>query len=284
MISRKALLVGCPGGIRNKYLHGISSDYKNTIAYLTSPRGGSFHQEDEIVRVHNPTSKELIKVIQDTKVDYANVFFFGHGHTDTYSNERIISLRDHDVPDTYLLTKSRVQTIVVDSCRDFVPGIAGISQYVDPYSSFDGVSEARVLFDEFIGNANSGFQIVHGTQSGESAWEQVGGGGGLFTTSLLQVASTMPTNYVNMPYYLEQLLPKVVNEINKRGHRDQIPCLVEQTPGFNMPFMISARQILAKAPVTIKPLQSRSNRKASPIAELACVAVLAICIGSLFSK
>jgi hypothetical protein len=80
VVTRRAVLIGCPGEGQN-FLKGVQQDLYDMKEFLSSERGGKFYP-DEIVSLFNPTLDEVTAAIHSTAADYMYVYFSGHGYTD----------------------------------------------------------------------------------------------------------------------------------------------------------------------------------------------------------
>ena len=197
--------------------------------------------------------------------DYCIIYFSGHGFTDSDTKQRILCLEDYEVPDTFLNTGSKTELVLVDACRDHIPSISGIPEYVEPYDSFAG-SLARIAFDLCIRNARSGRFVIYGTKDDTPSIDSRNGG--VFTHSLLKVACNIRiTGEEFSSVYLEQLLPHVEKHIRVKEREAQIPDIVFQTKGYNMPFIINAQQIQS-AKMQKEGISDTNKTELSPFAKL----------------
>ena len=279
-ITRAAILIGCPGRGKS-YLPGVQSDLENMRIFLRSPRSGCFY-DNEIYTLENATFDEVQEMLLSINVDYCQIYFSGHGFTNGYTKQRMVCLNDHDVPDTLFKTKSRIELVLVDACRNEIPSISGITEYVEPYSSFTG-SLARQAFDDYIRNAQSGRLVVYGTQPNTVSLDMRNGG--VFTYSLLTVASTIHINGAEFSYVmLKDILPHVENYIKDKNREAQIPDIVSQTVGYNMPFIINAQQIKVEQ-IQVQQRRNRAIKKENnPVGGLIVTGLLAWGLISLFKS
>src|SRR5688572_4065117 len=120
MITRKALLVGAPGGVFTDFLPGVFPDLQNMKAFLLSPQGGAWKKE-EITMLYNPGKKKLLQTVKAMQADYTLTFFSGHGFPDDF-DRRFISLTNGEcTTDVKLLNSSARQLVLIDDCRKFIP-------------------------------------------------------------------------------------------------------------------------------------------------------------------
>jgi hypothetical protein len=201
LVTRKAILIGSPGSGSN-HLSGVSVDLKNVRNFLLSDYGGRWLPE-EIITLSNPTYEQVIKYVHSTKVEYNFIYFSGHGYTSP-DNKRMLALCDKDVNDTFFLNKSHRQLVIIDACRVYVrPGISGVPEFAEPYSSFDGYYEARELFNRYIKNSPYGKTIVHSTGEDQYSYDSLNGG--YFTTALIKKAINVRSeNY--RPLFVSKLI------------------------------------------------------------------------------
>ena len=278
---RVAILIGCAGKRGNNYLHGVSNDLTNFRRFLRSPRSGCFY-DNEIHTLEDATLDDVLDAVASVKAQYCVLYFSGHGYTDARTNQRMLCLRDCNVPDTFLKTNSKTELVIVDACRNYLPAISGISEYIEPYSSFTG-SMARQRFDEFIMSSNAGRQIVYGTQRNEVSIDSHNGG--LFTYNLLDTASTIKINLPELaPVYLKELLPYVKHNMNSNREQNQIPDVVLESSYYNMPFLINAQQIKVEQ-TQVRQTRNRVIKKENnPVGGLIVTGLVAWGLISIFKS
>ncbi len=239
MIIRRAILIGCPGNGEG-YLNGVKKDIQSMSNYLCSPKGGQW-SHNEITSLFNCSWIDAQKLIEKTIADYLVVYFSGHGLTDHLGN-RLTCFGDTNVPDVFLLNKSKRQLVIVDACRSYMPsGIGAISEAAEAYDSFDGPL-ARRYFDNYIANSPNGKIIVHATHQGVYAFDVPSGKGGAFTLSLLHFATNITTKKEFAPVYIDKMLPHVGKLLQTKGY-NQNPCIPYAEGNFQVPFMIGAQQV-----------------------------------------
>ena len=109
-ITRKAILIGCPGSGKN-YLHGVGQDLQNIHGFLCSDKGGRWFN-NEITILANATPERTLTLIHSTIADYVFIYFSGHGYT-SHINKRMLMFGTKPIPDLYFLNKSPRQLIVM---------------------------------------------------------------------------------------------------------------------------------------------------------------------------
>lgn len=241
-ITRKAILIGCPGdGVTSQYLGGVEKDLRNMKRFVMSAKGGSFN-EDEVVTLFDPTVHLTLTKIQALRVDYLLVYFSGHGFT-RFDKKRMIALRDGNIADLEFLNTSSRQLVIVDACRtqQQTTGLAGIP--IDNEGTVDHFDEASThdYFSELIALTPAGKLIVHATQHGKASLDD-STRGGLFTQALLHVSNRMNADQVHTPCTVQQVLAHVPAVVKRIGGT-QMPAIVYSTGHLTVPFALSMNKI-----------------------------------------
>lgn len=241
-ITRKAILIGCPGdGITSRYLGGVEKDLRNVKNFVMSTKGGSF-DEDEVMTLFDPSVDSVLTTIQALCADYVFIYFSGHGFT-RFDKKRMIALRDGNITDLDLLNSSPRQLVIVDACRtqQVIPGLSGIP--LGNESEVDHYDEASThdYFSELIALSPAGKIIVHATQHGKASIDN-STRGGLFTQAFLHVSNRMNADQPHAPCTTQQILEHVPTVIKRNGG-SQVPAIVYSTGELTVPFALSMTEI-----------------------------------------
>lgn len=249
-VSRKALLIGCPGGTEN-FLPGVSHDLVNVKQFLLSDKGGSWNPE-EITLLNNPTEHLLNQVIANASADYLFVYFSGHGYTDSHQR-RMISLNDRSIPDVNLLNHSPRQLIIIDACRNLVSGgIGSLNAQHDNVDHFDSFSSYE-LFSEQIMLSPHGKVIVHSTQLGYSSYDTRSGG--VFTNNLIKVSASLTSEFDYYPCRIQTVLKFVPQFISKTGYK-QVPVVAYSKGDLSVPFALTMSQVERESSLSSQKLKT----------------------------
>lgn len=233
-ITRKAILIGCAGPSAN-FLRGVKKDIANVSRFLRSNKGGAW-LENEIITLADPTAANALSIVESTFADYVLVYFSGHGFTDDRNNSRMLSLRNGNIPDWFLLNASPRQIIIIDACRNFsAPGLGGAPEFGDQVDHFEGVSTYE-LFSEYISNSPAGKLIIHATQPGEYSYDSPSGG--LFTQALLHISTRMKSDADYSPCSISSILQHVPRLLQRNRHF-QVPCIAYCEGMLKVPFALS---------------------------------------------
>jgi hypothetical protein len=187
MTTRKAIIIGSPGGYRNlKFLPGVSIDLENYNNYLQSKPGGQW-DVNEIKILLDPTSEDVNKEITTAKQDYIFINFSGHGFTDIASEAQYICLKDKDVPVGKLVSSATKQTIVIDSCREYSTHLAENLrlELILEAKLFVDKKDTRTIFDSAIIKSPEGIILVNSASLNQSAGDDEYKGGH-FTYSFIK--------------------------------------------------------------------------------------------------
>lgn len=241
-VTRKAILIGCPGS-GNSYLHGVAEDLTNVKNFLQSDKGGRWYS-NEIIRLNNPTFEQLFQIIHSTKTDYNFIYFSGHGFT-SQNWKRMLALRDNNIEDLFFINDSHRQLIVIDACRNYVaPGISGIPDLGEQWEHFDGVYEARIMFDRYIANSPYGKTIVHATQKGHYSYDS--STGGYFTKALLNITTRVKSETYK-PIFINKVVDVLPQVLQKQGN-SQVPEIAYSEGQLIVPFAIAVPQLTIPKP------------------------------------
>lgn len=277
MIKRNVVLISCPGPEDN-YLPGSLQDLGNMENFMCSPRGGAT-ERSEIIKFPHAHWKDVKEYLKSATADYQIVYFSGHGYMK--GDKRFLCFEDADVCDTDLLTHNTKQLIVVDACREYISGIWGIPEMEDEWDSFTGVTEARLIFDDYIQKSDEGKLIVHAALAGETASDDRYGDGGAFTLSLLWSALKVNTGREFTPIHISQLLPIVKKRLHTQFYY-QSPEITDAIGNLTVPFALDVPYRI-KDEITIKefPSPSRKSRNDNVLLKVAGIALAAIILGDI---
>jgi len=133
-MKRFAILIGSPSHPTTpkagKYLSGVKTDIENMYGFLSSSIGGSWSKDEIKAFPPNPTYETVLPFLEYCEtVDFAFVYFSGHGYTDTNRKPRAV-FNETENPDIikHLANRARRQITIIDACRSF-----------PEYVGFDGV-------------------------------------------------------------------------------------------------------------------------------------------------
>ncbi|MGP8475632.1 caspase family protein [Burkholderia sp. PR2] len=122
-MKRRAIIVTYGGKANDpKYCHGVHADERMYRAFMTSPAGGSWHQ-DEILTLDRPSEDELRAQLAQAAVgtDYFFFAFAGHGYYSAPREETMLQINDQQfVPAFDMNNGVRKATFVFDCCRNVV--------------------------------------------------------------------------------------------------------------------------------------------------------------------
>jgi Caspase domain len=232
-ISRKAILIGCPGN-KDNFLSGVKPDLLKMSKFLQSDKGGAWKSQ-EILSLENPYATDVMTSIGSAIADYVFVYFSGHGYTEI-DNSRMIMLRDKSICDLYLLNDSPRQLVVVDACRNYsVPTLGGFPEINEDVNHFEQQSTYE-YFNDCIAASAEGKLIVHSTQPGKYSYDSVSGG--LFSQALLTVANQMKSDSCYSPCRIQNVIRYIPTlRINKLT--PQIPCVAYERGLLTVPFALT---------------------------------------------
>lgn len=256
--SRKALLIGAPGGSTTQFLPGVERDPINMQDFLLSPRGGAW-KEDEIIVLDDPDLDSVYEATELCEADYVIKYFSGHGF-ETPDKRRFLNLSDgNSFEDMILLNDSPRQLIILDACRNIIdlpifgrpPHLGEESTYGDP---MDWVL-ARKAYDNWIRNSSTGKLILHSTSSGTSSFDTPVGG--VFTNALLSAGKKFehahPSAKLDILSSAKIVIPKL-----RIFDQQQKPTKTYMEGNIRLPFALSPNRLQTVR----KSTQAQKNRTA----------------------
>jgi hypothetical protein len=195
-MTRFALLIESSRLTGHTDLPGARADVQNLRAFLMSPRGGAWRTDEIFTRSH-PSISEVRRVLKRaSNRDYGFVAFSGHGHHvvgEGFNQTRICLNDREELPATALLTETPRSTLVIDACRGLTVLIPrhlreGMVEKAARLSMLVTPRQARERFDYLVRRCEPGPVRLYSCSIDQSAAEEQGGGGGLFTLGLVRSA------------------------------------------------------------------------------------------------
>lgn len=192
-MNRLAILIGSPLEKGDEgFLPGVAHDIRDYYAFLQSPSGGGWF-ENEVIRFRNPRKdklEELFRQIDRSNVDYLMIVYAGHGFMD-YSGKSYFSL--NNLQEYISLSKLKQinvdrKLIISDACRDYVSRFSGIAGVTEGLKIENGLTlgEARKAFDIKLASSSIGYVIIQSSEPGKSSGDM--GTGGTFSQNFLEDA------------------------------------------------------------------------------------------------
>jgi hypothetical protein len=186
-MTRKAIMIGSPGPKNTKqFLKGVDTDIHHFVAFLKSPIGGSW-EDDEITVLFKSPSENLIELFQTTNTDFLLVYFSGHGQQGLY--ETNIAINDSElisVSQLFSIIKVPKALIFIDTCRkSLVEDYTNFSgpEYLSFKSTFNQPN-TREQYMQLISESTNGVSIAYACAVGEISNDSELGGD--YTYSLLK--------------------------------------------------------------------------------------------------
>lgn len=192
-MKRLALIIGCQGD--RVPLAGVPKDVNNMAAFLSSPDGGSWKSSEIIISNPN-TADEVTRVVSNAKIqapDYGLIYFTGHGGINSKNNRMVIEIRSGEDVYADLITFSRKELAIFDTCRSFFTPTGTTTESRMFAEHQDSAKlDTSVAFNQRITACEIGRIEMYSSSIGEPSNDT--GRGGLFTVKLLESAIALSTN------------------------------------------------------------------------------------------
>lgn len=178
-MTRKALLIGCPGTKGQPgYLDGVIADLATYKEFLASAFGGAWDTR-EITTLHDPDAMTIRAELAalDT-VHYSFVLFGGHGGIDSRTGRTRVVVRNGSEMDADELRVGAARhTVVIDTCRKFETGhlVEALAKAASELAQIDRV-RCRRIFDEQVESSSPGLAVLWACSEGEGAGDEADGG------------------------------------------------------------------------------------------------------------
>jgi hypothetical protein len=194
-MKRLALLIGSPSHPdtpkAGKFLEGVKTDIENIYGFLTSSIGGSWNANEIRTFPYNPTYEQVSPFLKACEtVDFAFIYFSGHGYTDKEDKARVIfNQKQAPFVIKHLANRAKHQITIIDACRSY-PKFIGF----DGEILFEGINFpnpepelARAVFDSYVSKLPASRVLLFATSKGNFSMDYGRNYGGLFSSSLLSV-------------------------------------------------------------------------------------------------
>ena len=186
MLSRKAILIGAPSV--ETYLPGVVQDIKDMKAFLCSPIGGAW-RENEIITLVDQSKATVTKHLNScADVDYVFILCAGHGEHQVLgtNGSTVIYLTEEDTLSIDSInTRGKRQFVIADVCRHerkITISESLLKAAMESYSAEDKF-DYRAAFDSAVMSCSEGRIVAYSCSVNQSAGEDEKGGA--FTQALI---------------------------------------------------------------------------------------------------
>lgn len=292
-MKRLALLIGSPSDSRTpkagKYLTGVKTDIENMNGFLLSSIGGSWTDKEIKTFPPNPTYEQVLPFLKASEsVDFAFVYFSGHGYTDSNKNPRVI-FNPSQSPDVikHLAVRANRQITIIDACRSY-PDFVGF----DGVPILEGISfpnpnpvKARAMYDEHISKIQSARVLLFATSEGKTSMDYGSDYGGLFSSSLLSVVKAKISKE-NKPIFNVAEIFKTAQINTQKNEPNQRPEIyTSDDKAINLPFAVKPDYKPQQLKTYDKFVKESLNEDFGKVVLVSAGIVLAgVFIGSLLSN
>ncbi|NOU19854.1 MAG: caspase family protein [Bacteroidales bacterium] len=243
---RLALLIGSPSDPKTpkagNYLSGVKTDIENIYGFLTSSIGGGWTEKEIITFPFNPTFEQVSPSLSACEnVDFAFVYFSGHGYTDINKNPRVIFNSDQ-APEVkkHLATRAKRQITIIDACRSYPEfiGFAGVPLLEGINFPNPNPIKARAMYEEHISKIQTARVLLFATSEGNASMDYGYDYGGLFSSSLLHVVKDKISRE-NKPIFNVAEVFKTAQINTQKNEPNQRPEIyISDDRAINLPFAV----------------------------------------------
>ena len=262
-MKRLALLIGSPSHPNTTnagiYLEGVKTDIENIYGFLSSSIGGSWRKEEIKVFCPNPTYSEVESYLKSCEdVDFAFVYFSGHGYTDNQEKPRVVfNQKEEPFVIEDLANRAKRQITIIDACRTY-----------PEYIGFDGITllesidfpnpnpvSARASYEKHILKIPATRVLLFATSKGSVSMDYGSKYGGLFSSSLLSVMKNKYKAENKEIFNIAEVFKtaKINTQKNKAKQRPEI--YISDDNALSLPFAVKPDY----NPQQIKLCQKKSN-------------------------
>lgn len=292
-MKRLALLIGSPSHPdtpkAGKYLEGVKTDIENIRGFLTSSIGGSWKEDEIKTFPANPNYDKVSPFLKTCEsVDFAFVYFSGHGYTDKDEKARVL-FNQKEAPFVIkdIANRAKRQVTIIDACRSFPEYIGfdgetlleGIS-FPNPNPEF-----ARILFDNYTLKLPSTRVLLCATSKGLNSMDYGKNYGGLFSSSLLSVVKDKLKKENKPIFNVAEIFQTAKVNTQKNEPKQSPEIYISDETAYRLPFAVKPDY----KPQQLKKFDQFVNENlAEDIAKGllvgAGIVLTGILIGSLFSN
>lgn len=292
-MKRLALLIGSPSHPdtpkAGKYLEGVKTDIENIHGFLSSSIGGSWKKDEIKTFPANPNYDKVSPFLKACEsVDFAFIYFSGHGYTDKDDKARVL-FNEKEAPFVikHLANRAARQVTIIDACRSYPEYIGFDGETLLEGISFPNPNPvfARELFDNYTSKLPSTRVLLCATSKGLASMDYGKNHGGLFSSSLLSVVKDKLKKENKPIFNVAEIFQtaKVNTQKNEPKQRPEI--YISDETAYRLPFAVKP---------DYKPLQLNkfdqfvNENKADDIAKAllvgAGIVLTGILIGTLLSN
>jgi hypothetical protein len=265
-MKRIALLIGSPSTKENgDFLSGVKTDIENIYNFLLSSIGGSWDESEIIKFKPNPSYSEVKPYLDNCQnVDYAFVYFSGHGYTGKDDKARVM-FNHQEAPYVIkqLANRAKHQITIIDACRSMPEYIGFDGVVLSESINFPNPNPAfsKALFSEYIAKLPNTRTLLFATSKGRNSIDLGNNYGGLFSTTLLSVVKEK-LRLENKPIYKVIEVFKVAKINTQKIQSDQIPQIYYSNensehlpfainPNYTPPLINEKKQVLKESNTTL---------------------------------
>lgn len=258
-MTKTALLIGAPGGITSRYLHGVQHDLKDFKRFLQSPQGGGWLDE-EIMEFADPTLEQLNNTFSSLHADYTIVYVSGDGSTDAYGR-RLAHLANGDTfADTdFLNLNSGGLLVIMDTDRK---AHEDGPKYIPLWHTFTDaqLKFARKKYDQWVAKCKGGSVIIHASDHIHPANDSAQGGS--FTNALLFFGNGLKPGKSHCTYASIKRIGECTINMVRRHEGPQKPYMPFINGNARLPFAMGVPE---KVPVKkrVKSVPKKAGTKSS---------------------
>jgi len=242
-MNRKAFLIGSPffKG-KSGFLRGVTPDIANMKRHLFSEKGGAW-DDHEIMIFENPSRDKLLNEVRGN-YDFAIIQYSGHGF-EYKSTGTMISINPyenislHEINSLLICPK---KYYFLDCCRGIESEeLRKSTRLFSAMESDDSHNRMayKIKYNNIIADCEDGTSIIYSCGLNESADEDDGGLGGIFSLSYFRSANGIKNIPIDKYYSIKNIFDIAVDKMRTDyPMADQTPTMKPERRNKYFPFLI----------------------------------------------
>lgn len=290
-MKRLALLIGSPSDKNTpeagKYLSGVKTDIENMYSFLSSSEGGSWSKDEIEKFVLNPSYRTVEPFLKKCEeVDFAFVYFSGHGGTDVTNNEPRVQFRFNDNPFVKkdLANRAKRQITIIDACRTNSKYYNAVGSLYEGASTFtfdkNNREDSKKIYSDYINKIPNSRVLLYATSHGSESLDYGLNMGGLFSSNLFKAVEKIKLTHKKPIIDIAKVFSEAKIETIKKEYK-QVPILYTSKPdvdALKLPFSVNPFNNLSSIKL-FENYEQKQTDKTDELINLALIGAGIIAVG-----